>query len=421
MHRMINDTIIIENGDSCILYSPFSKLICSVHNNQLNSLFHCLKEKGFFGNIPIIKEKFTGFKTLTLFICDECNLECKYCYALPNNNKHESPSLDFYKNVIDIFIDQYPGQKDYFMLDFHGGGEQTKRFNLMQKIVEYAKNASQEAGFQKTICKLATNGIFTDEVYNFLVKNNFVLGISLDGPPYINDNHRPLKNGGTSTYFVESTIKNLVSDNYPFSIRVTITNLSVFKISDILLYINGLGAKYVVLQPVTCTGRCLSHPSLKTPDPNEFSEMLLKALDISRDLGMSIANYSFQYINSGHFKPYCGSMGASAMVVTTDAHLTACIEITNKLNPLAEEMFVGKVSNGRLFLNMEKIDLYMSRVPDNVPECKDCFARYLCASGCPIKSKYTYGTCFGVDNLRCEVSKMVIPEVIKRIYKHTIS
>lgn len=124
---------------------------------------------------------------LILNVTEDCNLRCKYCYLSETYDytrnrttkkmsfETAKKAIDFYYKLLDDYRFRKPGKKAN--INFFGG-EALLEFELMKKIVEYAKaNTTRDVAFNIT-----TNGyLLNDRVGDFLVEHNFYISVSLDG------------------------------------------------------------------------------------------------------------------------------------------------------------------------------------------------------------------------------------------------
>ena len=129
-----------------------------------------------------------------------CNLDCKYCFYLEKENLYPDKS-DFAMSydVLESFIKQKIEIHNVDQVNFaRQGGEPTLLgIDFFKKIVELQKKYSNgkriENGFQ-------TNGILlNDEWCSFFSENNFLIGLSIDGPKELHDKYRVYK-GGQPTF-----------------------------------------------------------------------------------------------------------------------------------------------------------------------------------------------------------------------------
>ena len=157
----------------------------------------------------------TRLNQLTLQVTQQCNLRCAYCaYSgiYEGNRTHSCLRMDWdtAKKAIDFFLSRTP-ETSRVVIGFYGG-EPLLEFELIKKCVEYAK--SQVEG-KEIRFNMTTNGtLLSDEVVDFLVENDVMLSISLDGSEEEHDANRKFVNGKGS---FSTIIKNImrIKDRYP--------------------------------------------------------------------------------------------------------------------------------------------------------------------------------------------------------------
>jgi len=214
--------------------------------------------------------KFRYYSDLFVLLATDCNLKCKYCFAQGGDIK-ETIDFDFVKTTLDYISER---NKKSLKIYFHGGGEPSLAIGLIKKIIKYAGKKIDKLDFGTQI-----NGVLSRTTLAYLMKNNFQLSVSIDGPPYIQDKQRPLKGGSRSSPFVEKTIKIKKKNNYPFSVRSTISVFSVTKQKEIIRYFHKLGIKSVHFEPIFEAGRSLKPKNnfSKAPDLDLYTKNYLEA------------------------------------------------------------------------------------------------------------------------------------------------
>lgn len=172
-------------------------------------------------------------KTLIIELTEKCNLRCSYCVYdenIENNERSHGKDKITLETAIKSVDDFYKRtNKDRAFIVFYGG-EPLLEFETIKKIVEYSNKISSG----KIKFSLTTNGtMFNKDSIEFLVKNDFLLTISIDGPKHINDNYR-FKNNKKGVF--EKIIEDLVfikakyADYYS---RQVIFNCVINNIDDI--------------------------------------------------------------------------------------------------------------------------------------------------------------------------------------------
>lgn len=130
-----------------------------------------------------------------------CNLRCKYCYTNFDQRKMDSQTLE---NITKNFLAAF--KRVTFI--WHGGEPLLNGLDFYRKALELQnkyKNGTE------VINELQTNAILlSDEIVDFLVGNNFTIGVSSDGPEEVQNITRPFASGNGSFERVNKGIDLLV-------------------------------------------------------------------------------------------------------------------------------------------------------------------------------------------------------------------
>jgi len=128
-----------------------------------------------------------------------CNLRCKYCFyhSIADNREIKSYGLmeiDALETVVKkalIYADEM------CTFSFQGGEPTLAGIDFFKKFIEFTNKYNTKNVIVNFA--LQTNGILINEEWaEFLFRNNFLVGISLDGPKDIHNTHRiDVKNSGT--------------------------------------------------------------------------------------------------------------------------------------------------------------------------------------------------------------------------------
>lgn len=157
----------------------------------------------------------TRMKQLTLQVTQQCNLRCEYCiysgiYDRNRMHANQRMSLETAKKAIDFFIDRNSELMSP-VIGFYGG-EPLLEFDLIRQCVEYARSKVEG---KKIRFNMTTNGtLLSDSVVDYLVENDFILGVSLDGSKKEHDVNRKFVNGEGSFDVIISNIEK-IQKRYP--------------------------------------------------------------------------------------------------------------------------------------------------------------------------------------------------------------
>lgn len=240
----------VEDGEH-ILYDRYSNEFLSVEeeilndvnndksNNIINKLqleFDMLKpfsipeislsEKASI-NEKIIKKINQQVNQLCFITTEECNLRCEYCVysgsyenRRSHNNLHEI-SIETARKAIDLFV-KIATNKSARTIIFYGG-ESLMAFNVIKDIVDYANSLEEGISFA-----MNTNlTLLTPEIITFLVKNDFRLTVSLDGPEKVHDLYRVYRNKRPTHQIVERNLWQIRNNDEKYFIRNMIFNVLI--------------------------------------------------------------------------------------------------------------------------------------------------------------------------------------------------
>jgi uncharacterized protein len=149
-------------------------------------------------NEAFLRREVRDTTQLILEVTEECNLKCSYC-VYSNNYQYEkklSGKHLHFETVKKGFEYLYEIIKDRLekrlTISFYGG-EPFVQFELVKKIVSYAKSLFK--GWQLVFGATSNATLLREDIIKFLIAEDFNLLVSLDGPQYNHDAKRIYKNG----------------------------------------------------------------------------------------------------------------------------------------------------------------------------------------------------------------------------------
>lgn len=177
-----------------------------------------------------MKDTCKALKHLTVYITEDCNLKCKYCYV--NQNDIELVNEKKILKQIAYFIANTGKQRKITFL----GGEPLIHEAVLKKSIIYARKLDEHMPL-----RVFTNSTLLNKKWlEFFEKFNVAIAISLDGNKRVNDFARIHKVGNKSVY--NEVLKN-IPDEYKKNITVCATllpdNASILKENIIHLVSKG--------------------------------------------------------------------------------------------------------------------------------------------------------------------------------------
>ena len=314
---------------------------------------------------------------LTLQVTKDCNFACRYCTFSCNSNmarNHEKTNMpwNIAKRCID-FLYSHSSDMNTVTISFYGG-EPLLNYELITQVVEYSEKLFQS---KRVDFVMTTNGsILTDKMIDFLAEHRFLLTLSFDGPPDIQNYHRKFLTNGEGTHdLVYRNIMRLKARKPDYYNSFVSMNPVVFYDEDkeqILEYHMdrfGLPKKRITLRDATMNGidyipSHIGDKSKKTD--NDILEVFPEELeDTFRNIYNNKENVSTIWHHNGPCVP-------SVRMIFADVN--GCFYPCEKC-PEEDYFLIGDINNG---LKMNKIIDLMNIGKMSIKKCQTCWAMRFC-------------------------------------------
>ena len=149
----------------------------------------------------------------------QCNLDCSYCFYLHKEELLEQPRRPRMSDAVLVaHIQQYIEAQtgDEVVFSWQGGEPTLMGLAFFKRVVEL-QNKYKKPG-QKISNDLQTNGVLLDDEWcDFLKEHDFLIGISIDGPALLHDQHRLSKTGHPTHARVMQAVGLLHKHSIPFA------------------------------------------------------------------------------------------------------------------------------------------------------------------------------------------------------------
>jgi uncharacterized protein len=161
-----------------------------------------------FRNNEIDRESANYAIKLTLCVTKECNFRCTYCvfsgsYSDLGYRFHSFASITI--DCIKKIVDRLYSKHNKMILCFYGG-EPLLRIDIISETVEYIRKTYPT---KEIVYSVTTNGsLLRESNLDFLLENNFIIHVSIDGNAEIHDKNRRFVDGSGS---FNAIIDNLIS------------------------------------------------------------------------------------------------------------------------------------------------------------------------------------------------------------------
>jgi uncharacterized protein len=318
-------------------------------------------------------------------VCGRCNLDCRYCYytSKPAELYPDQPRPMMSDEVLESytrqFMDALPQRCE---MGWQGGEPLLAGLDFFRRAVDLQRQFKRDG--QQVTNALQTNGtLLNDEWCEFLAENEFLVGISLDGPPQWHDSFRRDHAGEGSFHRAWAGLENLARHGVEYNVLVTLNSANAPHAGDIYRYFVNRGVRYLQFIPILerdADGQITDFSCTA----EQFGRFMLEVFEVwaGRDVGRVSERFIDNVIHTlifGRasmccFAPRC----ANAHVLEFNGDLYACDHFVYR------PWLLGNILQTPLveLVQSEKLDEFAAlKTPP--AECRDCEYLPLCNAGCP--------------------------------------
>lgn len=346
-----------------------------------------------------------------------CNIKCKYCFYRSISETREKSNFGFMsqKTLETMVKKAFFHAEEFVSFAFQGGEPTLIGLEFYRNLIELQKKYNtRKLKVQNTI---QTNGTLIDENWaKFLYENNFLVGLSLDGPRKINDGFRVDGNGGTFNRVMD-TVKLLRKYNVDFNIVSVVTSKSFDKAAYIYKFFKK--HKFLYLQFIPCLDEDPCEKQESTLSKGEYGRFLNDIFDLWYEdfihgYNIDIRMFSNLVQMAAGYRPEaCGMTGKCScyFLVEGDGSVYPCdFYARDELKLGTVEDDFESILDGKVAKEFTKSSLLIDE------KCKKCNHFYLCRGGCRRwREPFVNGK--PSLNVLCEDYQVFFEHCSERIYK----
>lgn len=351
-----------------------------------------------------------------------CNLDCHYCYYRDKSEIYSGSTPRMSEELLDIYVRQYLEGASQQNVSFcwHGGEPLMAGLPFFRKAMELQQ---KYAGGKEIENTLQTNGILLNEEWcAFFRDNNFLIGLSLDGPEDIHDAFRRDCGGAPTFARVMKGVELMKRTGVEFNILSTVNARSEGRGVEVYRFLRSLN-RYMQFLPVVEYVRMRpgKRPLIVSPDEEDaveapwsvsakgYGQFMCDVFDewVKYDVGncfvqlfdVTLANWCGVPPSLCAFAEVCGD----GLVVEHNGDVYSCDHF------VYPEYRLGNIKDGELsgMYRSNEQQLFGRDKRDALPlECKRCNYYFLCHGECP-KHRFAYaGNGEPYMNALCQGYKM---------------
>lgn len=318
-----------------------------------------------------------------------CNLACNYCYYLDKSDLGaESGIKRMTDDLLEMYIQQHiqASSEQTIFFSWHGGEPTLAGLDYFRRIVELQKKYLPDGRF--VLNGIQTNGTLLDEDWcRFLKKENFIVGISLDGPEMLHSANRVGKSGKSSFQDVVHGLQLLKANAIPFEILCVVHAGNVGFPLEVYRFFKSLNAEFLTFIPlVERNSGGTNLVTERTVQAKAFGEFLCTIFDEWKtdNIGQVKVQIFEEALRTAFglehslciFKKVCGRVP----VVECTGNFYSCdhfVDETHLIGNIQEKNLAG-------LLEHPKQKTFSQAKISSLPEyCLKCEVLYQCNGACP--------------------------------------
>lgn len=204
----------------------------------------------------------------------QCNLACEYCYYLEKKGMLKSDSrFRMTDATLEAYIRKYIEVQCGESVDFvwHGGEATLRNLDFFRRVTELQ---AKHAGGKKITNSLQTNGtLLTAEWCTFLRDNNWLVGISIDGPQRFHDEYRRTPAGKPTFQSVMKGIRLLQQYNVEWNAMAVVNDYNADYPEEFYRFFKNIGCRFLQFTPIVERIGSDSHLVVDEAADAEITEM----------------------------------------------------------------------------------------------------------------------------------------------------
>ena len=180
-----------------------------------------------------------------------CNLRCKYCYYLEKRKLYQqNPNNIISDHMLEKFIKEYIEAQStpQVLFTWHGGETLMRPIAFYKRALELQRIYGR--GRQIDNC-IQTNGtLITDKWCEFFKENNFLVGVSIDGPQEFHDEYRRTSMGQPTFLKVMAGIKLLNKHKVEWNALAVVNDFNADYPLDFYNFFRDIECRYIQFSPI---------------------------------------------------------------------------------------------------------------------------------------------------------------------------
>jgi len=322
-----------------------------------------------------------------------CNLDCKYCYFLSKERLYPDSQFRMSENLLEEYTKQYIEAQQVPEVTFawQGGEPTLMGLDFFKTAVEYQQRYKKPG--MRIFNALQTNGTTIDDEWAaFYAENDFLLGVSIDGPHRLHDAYRVDKGGQPTLDKVLRGVDFLKKHGAEFNILTTVHAANAPYPLEVYRFLRDeVGTQFMQFIPIVERDNDTGYQegsdvTERSVTAEQYGDFLIEIFEewVRRDVGkvfvqifdVALAAWSGQRPGLCVFEPTCGT----ALAMEHNGDVFSCDHFVEPAYKLGNMQFIPLKD----LVSSEQQYRFGQDKRDKLPQyCRDCEVRFVCNGGCP--------------------------------------
>ena len=343
-----------------------------------------------------------------------CNLDCEYCFFLSKEQLYPGSGFRMERRVHEAYVSQLLAAHtgaDEVVVAFQGGEPTLMGLEFFIRTLELERQYRRPG--QRILNTIQTNGTLLDDQWGeFLFANDFLVGLSVDGPREMHDAYRVDKGGKPTFDRVMRGLDVLKRHRVDWNALTTVNAANGDHGREVYTFLrDDLGAEFIQLIPIVerVTPELLplaesgwgrrpgerpiyrqdgDQVTRRTVGAEQYGRFLVEVFDewVRHDVGdvfvqeFDTALAHWLGMDQAGMCVHARTCG-SALALEHNGDLYSCDHYVE------EDHLLGNIADGRTLLELvssPQQDAFGNAKLDTLPDyCRRCDVRFACNGGCP--------------------------------------
>lgn len=180
-----------------------------------------------------------------------CNMACKYCYYLEKAKLYQNdPRHILSDQLLERFVKEYIESQTMqdVLFTWHGGETLMRPIKFYERAMQLERQYARGRHIDNAI---QTNGTLIDDRWaEFFAENQWLVGVSIDGPQEFHDEYRRTRGGGPSFQKVMQGIRILNKHHVEWNALAVVNDFNGDYPLEFYRFFKSIGCHYIQFTPI---------------------------------------------------------------------------------------------------------------------------------------------------------------------------